>query len=96
VQFLVGCLIECPAILVNDSAMTQPSEQSENSESTAPGSTAANPISQPLDPDYEAPAFGWTSYAERLNGRFAMVGFMALLLLEIWTRQDFFTWLGLP
>lgn len=41
------------------------------------------------------PAFGWTVYAEQLNGRFAMVGFVALLLLELITRQDFFTWLGL-
>ncbi|QUY43068.1 chlorophyll a/b-binding protein [Acaryochloris marina] len=41
------------------------------------------------------PGFGWTGYAERINGRFAMVGFMALLLLELITRQDFFTWVGL-
>lgn len=40
------------------------------------------------------PAFGWNSYAERINGRFAMVGFVALLVLEFFTRQDFFTWLG--
>ncbi|MDJ0708212.1 MAG: chlorophyll a/b-binding protein [Leptolyngbyaceae cyanobacterium MO_188.B28] len=40
------------------------------------------------------PAFGWTIYAEQLNGRFAMIGFVALLLLELFTRQDFFTWLG--
>ena len=44
----------------------------------------------------EAPNFGWTAYAERINGRFAMVGFLALLILEAATRQDFFTWLGLP
>jgi succinate dehydrogenase / fumarate reductase, iron-sulfur subunit len=41
------------------------------------------------------PAFGWTPYAEVINGRFAMVGFAALLILEWFTRQDFFTWLGL-
>lgn len=43
----------------------------------------------------EQPGFGWTTYAERINGRFAMVGFLALLLLEFFTRQDFFTWIGL-
>ena len=42
------------------------------------------------------PSFGWNHYAERINGRFAMVGFLALLALELWTRQDFFTWIGLP
>lgn len=40
------------------------------------------------------PTFGWNVYAEKINGRFAMVGFVALLLLELFTRQDFFTWLG--
>lgn len=40
------------------------------------------------------PSFGWNSYAERINGRFAMIGFVALLLIELITRQDFVTWLG--
>jgi hypothetical protein len=41
------------------------------------------------------PTFGWSSYAEIINGRFAMIGFVSLLLLELFTRQDFFTWIGL-
>ncbi len=41
------------------------------------------------------PSFGWNVYAEQINGRFAMVGFVLLLGLELVTRQDFFTWLGL-
>lgn len=41
------------------------------------------------------PAFGWTPYAEQINGRFAMLGFVGLLLLEFFTHQDLFTWLGL-
>ncbi|MGL5509745.1 MAG: chlorophyll a/b-binding protein [Microcoleaceae cyanobacterium] len=41
------------------------------------------------------PAMGWTAYAEKINGRFAMIGFILLILIEIFTRQDFFTWLGL-
>lgn len=41
------------------------------------------------------PAFGWNAYAEKTNGRFAMVGFVALVLLEFFTRENFFTWLGL-
>lgn len=41
------------------------------------------------------PAFGWTPYAEQINGRFAMIGFAALVILEFFTKQDLFTWLGL-
>jgi hypothetical protein len=50
----------------------------------------------PNTPQPAEPAFGWNPYAEKINGRFAMVGFVGLLLLEFFTRQDFFTWLGLP
>jgi hypothetical protein len=41
------------------------------------------------------PAFGWTPYAEQINGRFAMIGFVGLLLIEILTGQGLLTWLGL-
>ena len=41
------------------------------------------------------PSFGWTPYAEQLNGRFAMLGFVVLLVLEFFTQQDLITWLGL-
>ena len=41
------------------------------------------------------PTFGWNIYSERINGRFAMVGFVILLLLEIFTHQNLFSWLGL-
>jgi hypothetical protein len=41
------------------------------------------------------PSFGWNVYAEQVNGRFAMVGFVLLLLLEFVTGQDLFAWLGL-
>lgn len=43
----------------------------------------------------DSPSFGWTQYAEQINGRFAMVGFVALLAMEFFTQQDFFTWIGL-
>lgn len=62
----------------------------------------SNPISSETSETSEvtpapepAPAFGWTAYAERINGRFAMVGIVLLLVLEFLTRQDLFTWLGL-
>ncbi|WP_121968686.1 chlorophyll a/b-binding protein [Leptolyngbya sp. BC1307] len=50
---------------------------------------------QPTSPNDAPPSFGWTRYAEQINGRFAMIGFAALLVTEFLTRQDFFTWIGL-
>jgi Chlorophyll A-B binding protein len=41
------------------------------------------------------PSFGWNAYAETVNGRFAMMGFVILLGLELVTGQDLWTWLGL-
>ena len=46
-------------------------------------------------PNQPEPAFGWTPYAEQINGRVAMLGFVSLLVLELVTHQDLFTWLGL-
>ena len=43
----------------------------------------------------EVPAFGWSGYAERVNGRFAMVGFVALLLIEALSGETFLRWAGL-
>ena len=62
-----------------------------NSEDTSASQTSP----AEADNSQPEPAFGWTDYAERINGRFAMIGFVALLILELLTHQDFFTWLGL-
>ncbi|MCP9917348.1 chlorophyll a/b-binding protein [Cyanobium sp. ATX 6F1] len=43
----------------------------------------------------DVPAFGWSAYAERVNGRFAMVGFAAVLLIEALSHQSFLSWAGL-
>jgi len=59
-----------------------------------PETQASTTTGTPTLPDIE-PAFGWTRYAELINGRFAMIGFVALLLVELFSGQDFFTWLGL-
>ncbi|KGG13319.1 MULTISPECIES: chlorophyll a/b-binding protein [Prochlorococcus] len=42
----------------------------------------------------DIPAFGWSAYAERVNGRFAMVGFIAILLIEALSRSNFLEWAG--
>ena len=42
----------------------------------------------------DLPAFGWSAYAERVNGRFAMVGFVAILLVEAISGTTFLRWAG--
>ena len=43
----------------------------------------------------DIPSFGWSEYAERVNGRFAMIGFTAILLIEILSNSGFLHWAGL-
>ena len=43
----------------------------------------------------DEPAFGWSAYAERVNGRFAMLGFAAVLLTEAISGDTFLHWAGL-
>ena len=39
--------------------------------------------------------FGWSSYSEVTNGRFAMIGFLAILLIELFSQQSFLKWAGI-
>ncbi len=43
----------------------------------------------------DEPNFGWSAYAERVNGRFAMVGFTAILLIEAFSQNSFLQWAGI-
>ena len=63
---------------------------------SAPSETPANasvPTTSATTTD--VPAFGWSGYAERVNGRFAMVGFAAVLLIEALSGDTFLHWAGL-
>ena len=39
--------------------------------------------------------FGWSSYSEITNGRFAMIGFLAIILIELVSKQSFLKWAGI-
>jgi hypothetical protein len=43
----------------------------------------------------DVPDFGWSAYAERVNGRFAMLGFSAVVLIETLSSDSFLHWAGL-
>jgi hypothetical protein len=48
-----------------------------------------------VTPKPQKPKFGFNEYAERLNGRAAMVGFLITLAIEYLTGQGLLSWLGL-
>lgn len=58
-------------------------------------SETKTPIQPTVTPKLEEPKFGFNEYAERLNGRAAMIGFVLTLLIEYITGQGLLSWLGL-
>ena len=48
-----------------------------------------------IDDDKDMYKFGWGSYSEITNGRFAMIGFLAIILIELFSQQSFLKWAGI-
>ena len=65
--------------------------QIENEESS---NEKNSPDSLILEEDDEY-SFGWNNYSETTNGRFAMIGFIAILIIELFSKQSFLNWCGL-
>ena len=49
-------------------------------------------LSEEVNDSYK---FGWSSYSEITNGRFAMIGFLAIILIELFSQQSFLKWAGI-
>ena len=49
-------------------------------------------LSEAVEDNYK---FGWSSYSEKTNGRFAMIGFLAIILIELFSQQSFLKWAGI-
>ncbi len=52
-------------------------------------------IDQITDDDADMYKFGWSSYSEITNGRFAMIGFLAIIVIELFSQQSFLKWAGI-
>ena len=51
-----------------------------------------------LNKDYDKSIdynFGWNRYSEITNGRFAMIGFLSILIIELLSKKSFFSWAGI-
>jgi hypothetical protein len=62
---------------------------------TTPTSTDSEAVPATSATTRDTPAFGWSAYAERVNGRFAMLGFAAVVLIELLSHDTFLHWAGL-
>ncbi len=49
-------------------------------------------LSEAIEDNYK---FGWSSYSEITNGRFAMIGFLAIIIIELLSQQSFLKWAGI-
>ena len=57
--------------------------------------TSKEKTDEVIDEDTEMYNFGWSSYSEITNGRFAMIGFLAIVLIELFSKQSFLKWAGI-
>ena len=56
------------------------------------GNNKLNEKAKDIEDEYK---FGWSSYSELTNGRFAMIGFLAIILIELFSQQSFLKWAGI-
>ena len=67
--------------------------ENENEEGLTTNKTEVD-LNKDCDPsnDYN---FGWNRYSEITNGRFAMIGLLSILIIEILSKKSFFSWAGI-
>ena len=76
--------------------MNSNTESTQDIQSTEPEQTDSE--TKDLSPSAttnDIPEFGWSGYAERINGRFAMIGLMAVLIVEAISKISFLEWAGI-
>ena len=76
--------------LDNESSMEKKKDENYINENT--GDNKLDEKSKDIEYDY---TFGWSSYSEITNGRFAMIGFLAIILIELFSQQSFLKWAGI-
>ena len=76
--------------LENESFIEQ--QKDPNSINEQNGENQLDKKSIEIKDEYE---FGWSSYSEITNGRFAMIGFLAIVLIELFSKQSFLKWAGI-
>ena len=76
--------------LENERSIKQQKDENYTNEETEKNKLDEKSID--IDDQYK---FGWSSYSEITNGRFAMIGFLAIILIELLSQQSFLKWAGI-
>ena len=76
--------------LGNESSLEKQSEVNYINEQTEDNTLDEKSVD--IEEEYK---FGWSSYSEITNGRFAMIGFLAIILIELFSKQSFLKWAGI-
>ena len=69
-----------------------------DNKNTNEGDLTADKSTVDLNKDYDPSNdynFGWNRYSEITNGRFAMIGLLSILIIEILSKKSFFAWAGI-
>ena len=74
-----------------ESSMVNLENENEGDLTTNKRTVDLNEDSDPSN-DYN---FGWNRYSEITNGRFAMIGLLSILIIEILSKKSFFSWAGI-
>ena len=75
-----------------DSEISKEEEKVGNYINENTGDNNLDEKSKNIEDEYK---FGWSSYSEITNGRFAMIGFLAIILIELFSQQSFLKWAGI-
>ena len=80
---------------INEEANSQETNNSEEKQINDLNKSTENidkDYSNTNDEDYK---LGWNKYSEITNGRFAMIGFFAILIIELLSNKSFLQWSGI-
>ena len=75
----------------NESSMNNHENENEGDDNTNNSTIDSHKDHDPSK-DYN---FGWNRYSEITNGRFAMIGLLSILIIEILSKKSFFSWAGI-
>ena len=77
----------------NESSMINPENDNKNEKDLITNKKTVD-LNKDTDPSNEY-NFGWNRYSEITNGRFAMIGLLSILIIEIISKKSFFSWAGI-